>query len=92
PADTGCSKQQPYAIFITFRGPTALKDSEESAVPMAHKQMLRGVYPERNTEILRFAQNDGRRAQHDISFGSGSAGLRGVAQRDRGGGSHGVLR
>ena len=27
--------------------------------------ILRGVYPERNTEILRFAQNDTRRAQND---------------------------
>ena len=27
--------------------------------------ILRGVYPERNTEIVRFAQNDKRRAQND---------------------------
>jgi hypothetical protein len=28
-------------------------------------QMLRGVYPEPNAEILRSAQDDKRRAQHD---------------------------
>ena len=28
-------------------------------------EMLRGVYPERQSEILRFAQNDSERAQHD---------------------------
>jgi hypothetical protein len=28
-------------------------------------EMLRGVYPERTAGILRFAQNDKRRAQHD---------------------------
>ena len=27
--------------------------------------MLRGVYPERGIEILRYAQNDKRRTQHD---------------------------
>src|SRR6266567_2287823 len=27
--------------------------------------MLRGVYPERTTEVLRFAQDDMRRVQHD---------------------------
>ncbi|HEV2416690.1 MAG TPA: hypothetical protein VGX94_02700, partial [Terriglobia bacterium] len=31
------------------------------------KQILRGVYPERNAGILRFAQNDKRRAQNDIA-------------------------
>jgi len=28
-------------------------------------EILRGVYPERTTEILRFAQNDKRRTQDD---------------------------
>ena len=35
-----------------------------------HRQaagMLRGVYPERTAEILRFAQDDSERAQHDIT-------------------------
>ncbi len=36
-------------------------------------QLLRGVYPERNTEILRFAQNDRRRAQSVRSLAARTA-------------------
>ncbi|HEV2498335.1 MAG TPA: hypothetical protein VGY31_01995 [Terriglobia bacterium] len=38
---------------------------EESAFHGPQKQILRGVYPEPNAEILRSAQDDERRAQND---------------------------
>ncbi len=37
PADVGCSKQHPCGIFTSFRGPTALKDSEASACHVENK-------------------------------------------------------
>jgi len=42
------------------------RDDEESAVSeRSQLEIPRGVYPVRNAEILRFAQDDKRRAQDD---------------------------
>ena len=47
----------------------------------ANAELLRGVYPERTAEVLRFAQDDMRRAQHDkIGFFSDLLGAGRCAQ------------
>ncbi|MDP3298210.1 MAG: epoxyqueuosine reductase QueH [Thermodesulfovibrionia bacterium] len=53
-------------------GLTILKDEIASLEPALSEKdkILRGVYPEQKDEILRFAQNDMRRAQNDRSEGA----------------------
>ena len=47
--------------------PTTVCHSErsEESHTFSDIEMFRGVYPEQKNEILRFAQDDKRRAQHD---------------------------
>src|SRR5436309_15254138 len=53
---------------VSFREAAGGPERSEGGIsqcPYFQSEIPRGVYPERNTEILRFAQNDKRRARND---------------------------
>ena len=54
--------------YMSFRGAAGGPERSEGGISRFlyfQSEIPRGVYPERNTEILRFAQNDRRRAPND---------------------------
>jgi hypothetical protein len=52
------------SFLLSFRGAAGDEESR-SALENFQSEIPRGVYPERQSEILRSAQNDKRRARND---------------------------